>query len=43
MEPLSRRLLLVTVTVTVVALLALVVALLGHSPSSLDQLLPRHG
>ena len=38
-----RRLLLVTVAVTAVSLLAVLVALLGHSPDSLDQLLPRHG
>ncbi len=39
----SRRLLLVTVTVVVVSLLAVAVALLGHSPASLSQLLPLHG
>jgi uncharacterized membrane protein YidH (DUF202 family) len=40
-----RRLLLVVVTVavTAVSLLAILVALLSHSPGSLDQLLPRHG
>ena len=38
-----RRLLLVTVAVTVVSLLAILVALLVRSPDSLDQLLPRHG
>ena len=38
-----RRLLLVTAAVTAVALLAILVALLAHSPDSLDQLLPRHG
>jgi Domain of unknown function (DUF202) len=38
-----RRLLLVTAAVTAVALLAILVALLAHSPGSLDQLLPRHG
>jgi uncharacterized membrane protein YidH (DUF202 family) len=38
-----RRLLLVTVAVTAVALLAILVALLAHSPDSLEQLLPRHG
>ena len=41
--PLSRRLLLVTVIVTGVSALAIAVALLGHSPDSLRQLLPsRH-
>lgn len=40
---LSRRLLLVTVAVTVVALLAIIAALVGHAPASLDQLLPLHG
>jgi hypothetical protein len=40
---LSRRLLLVTVTVTVVSLLAALAALIGRSPASLDQLLPLHG
>jgi uncharacterized membrane protein YidH (DUF202 family) len=39
----SRRLLLVTVIVVVVSVLAVGVAFLGHSPSSLSQLLPRHG
>jgi uncharacterized membrane protein YidH (DUF202 family) len=42
-ERLSRRLLLVTVTITAVALLALAAALFGHGPASLDQLLRRHG
>ncbi len=37
------RLLLVTVAVTLVAVLAAAVALLGHAPASLSQLLPRHG
>jgi uncharacterized membrane protein YidH (DUF202 family) len=39
----SRRLFLVTVTVTVVALLALLGAVLGHSPASLHDVLPLHG
>jgi uncharacterized membrane protein YidH (DUF202 family) len=39
----SRRLLLVSVAVTVVALLAAAGALLGHSPASLGELLPLHG
>src|SRR5262245_42549460 len=39
----SRRLLAVAITVTVVAILALVAALLVPGPESLDQLLPRHG
>jgi uncharacterized membrane protein YidH (DUF202 family) len=42
-ELLSRRLLLVTVIVVVVSLLAVAVALLGHAPASLSQLLPVHG
>ncbi len=40
-EARSRRLLGVTVTVTAVAVLAVVIALIGHSPVSLHQLL--HG
>lgn len=39
----ARRLLAVTLTVTVVAILALIAALLIPGPDSLDQLLPRHG
>jgi uncharacterized membrane protein YidH (DUF202 family) len=39
----SRRLLLVTVAVTVVALLAIITVLIGHAPAGLDQLLPHHG
>ena len=39
----ARRLLAVAVTVTVVAVLALIAALLIPGPASLDQLLPRHG
>ncbi len=35
--------LLVTVTITVVALLALAAAVFGHGPASLDQLFRRHG
>jgi len=42
-EQLSRRLLLVTVIVVIVSGLAVAVALLGHSPASLSQLLPLHG
>jgi Domain of unknown function (DUF202) len=42
-EQRSARLLLVTVTVSVVALLAVVGALLGHSPASLRDVLPLHG
>jgi uncharacterized membrane protein YidH (DUF202 family) len=42
-DQLSRRLLLVTLTVIATATIAMVVALLGHSPGSLDQLLPLHG
>ena len=42
-ELVSRRLLLVTITVVMVSGLALAVALLGHSPASLSQLLSRHG
>lgn len=41
--PRARRLLLVTVIVTLVAALALVVALVGHGPGSLRELLPLHG
>ncbi len=39
--PRARRLLLVTVIVTMVAALAAAVALLGHGPASLRELLPR--
>jgi len=39
----SGHLLLVTVAVTVIALLALLGALLGHSPASLRDVLPLHG
>lgn len=42
-EQLARRLLTMTVIVVAVSLLAVVLALLGHAPTSLDQLLPRHG
>ena len=42
-EQLSGRLLLVTVIVTIVSVLAVAAALLGHSPVSLGQLFPRHG
>jgi uncharacterized membrane protein YidH (DUF202 family) len=41
--PRARRLLLVTVIVTMVAVLAVIVALLGHGPTSLRDLLPLHG
>ena len=40
-ELLSRRLLLVAVIVTAVSLLAVVVAVTGHGPASLEQLLHR--
>jgi uncharacterized membrane protein YidH (DUF202 family) len=39
----SRRLLLMTLLITLVSALAAVVALVGHAPGSLDQLLTRHG
>jgi uncharacterized membrane protein YidH (DUF202 family) len=39
----SRRLLLITLLITLVSVLAVVVALVGHAPDSLDQLLSRHG
>jgi hypothetical protein len=39
----ARRLLVVTVLVTLVSLLAAVVAVVGHPPASLSQLFPRHG
>jgi len=39
----STKLLLVSVAVTLVALLAAVGALLGHSPASLRDVLPLHG
>jgi uncharacterized membrane protein YidH (DUF202 family) len=39
----STRLLLVSVAVTLVALLAAVGALFGHSPASLRDVLPLHG
>jgi uncharacterized membrane protein YidH (DUF202 family) len=42
-EQASGRLLAVTVSVIVAAALATLVAFLGHSPASLDQILPRHG
>lgn len=38
-----KRLLLVTLIVTLVSLLAAVVAIAAHAPDSLSQLLPRHG
>ena len=38
-EPRPRRLLVVTLTVTVVAVLAVIAALLGHGPTSLHDLL----
>jgi uncharacterized membrane protein YidH (DUF202 family) len=38
-----RRLLAVTVTVVAVALLAMVIAFVGHPPASLRDLLPVHG
>jgi uncharacterized membrane protein YidH (DUF202 family) len=42
-EQISGRLLVVTIAVIVTAVLATLVAFLGHSPASLDQILPRHG
>jgi uncharacterized membrane protein YidH (DUF202 family) len=42
-RPRARRLLLVTVIVTIVAALAVAVALLGRSPASLRDLVPRLG
>jgi len=42
-EQASARLLVVTVSVIVTAVLATLVAFLGHSPASLDQIFPRHG
>ena len=38
-----RRLLAVTVTVVAVSLLAMVIAFVGHPPTSLRDLLPQHG
>ena len=42
-KPHARQLLLITVIVTLVAALAVVVALVGHPPASLRDLLPRLG
>ena len=42
-KPHARRLLLITVIVTLVAALAVVVALVGQGPTSLRELLPRLG
>ena len=42
-EEKSARLLIVTISVIVTAAVATVIAFLGHSPASLDQILPRHG
>jgi len=42
-EQLARRLLLVTVIVVSVSVLGLAVAFMGHSPTSLRDLLPLHG
>jgi uncharacterized membrane protein YidH (DUF202 family) len=39
----AKRLLLVTMTVTIVSALAVALAFLGHGPASLHQLLPLHG
>lgn len=39
----SRRLLLMTLLITLVSVLAAVVAFVAHAPASLDQLLSRHG
>ena len=42
-KPHARQLLLITVMVTLVAALAVVVALVGHAPASLRELLSRMG
>lgn len=42
-EARSRRLLFMTLLITLVSVVAVVVALVGHAPDSLDQLLSRHG
>ena len=42
-KPHAWRLLLITVIITLVAALAVVVALVGHGPASLRDLLPRLG
>jgi uncharacterized membrane protein YidH (DUF202 family) len=42
-EQLSRRLLLVTVIVVSVSVLGVALAFIGHSPTSLRDLLPLHG
>jgi len=42
-DQISGRLLVVTLSVIVTAVLATVVAFLGNAPASLDQILPRHG
>jgi uncharacterized membrane protein YidH (DUF202 family) len=42
-EAWSRRLLLMTLLITLVSVVAMVVALIGHAPDSLGQLLSRHG
>jgi uncharacterized membrane protein YidH (DUF202 family) len=39
----SARLLVVTASVIVTAIVALLVAFLSHSPGSLDEIFPRHG
>jgi drug/metabolite transporter (DMT)-like permease len=39
----SARLLVVTVSVIVTAVVALLVAFLSHSPGSLEEIFPRHG
>jgi hypothetical protein len=39
----SARLLVVTVSVIVTAVVALLVAFLSHSPASLEEIFPRHG
>jgi len=39
----SRRLIAVTVTVVTVSVLAMVIAFVGHPPTSLRDLLPLHG
>ena len=42
-EQKSARLLVVSLTVIGAAVVAALVAFLGHAPASLDQILPRHG
>jgi drug/metabolite transporter (DMT)-like permease len=42
-EDKSARLLVVTVSVIITAIVALLVAFLSHSPRSLEEIFPRHG